>query len=69
MKELQRNLQALGFFEGSIGGNYLTLTEQAVKAYQTARGLTAAEICPESAVDRDRPGFAAVMAGAVFWPG
>ena len=41
VKELQRNLQALGFFEGSIGGNYLTLTEQAVKAYQTARGLTA----------------------------
>ena len=41
VKELQRNLQTLGFFEGSIGGNYLTLTEQAVKAYQTARGLTA----------------------------
>ena len=41
VKELQRNLQALGFFEGSIGGNYLTLTEQAVRAYQSARGLTA----------------------------
>ena len=41
VKELQRNLQALGFFEGNIGGNYLTLTEQAVRAYQSARGLTA----------------------------
>ena len=41
VKELQRNLQALGFFEGSIGGNYLTLTEQAVRAYQSARGLMA----------------------------
>ena len=40
VKELQRNLQALGFFDGNIGGNYLTLTEQAVRDYQQARGLT-----------------------------
>jgi len=41
VKALQRKLKELGYFTGSIGGNYLTLTEGAVKAFQEANGLKA----------------------------
>lgn len=41
VKALQRKLRDLGYFTGNIGGNYLTLTETAVKAFQSAHGLTA----------------------------
>ncbi|MBQ8954471.1 MAG: peptidoglycan-binding protein, partial [Clostridia bacterium] len=41
VKALQRKLKELGYFTGNIGGNYLTLTEGAVKAFQQANGLTA----------------------------
>ena len=41
VKALQRKLSELGFFTGNIGGNYLTLTQAAVEAYQKALGLTA----------------------------
>ena len=41
VKALQRALQKLGYFTGSIGGNYLNQTEEAVRAYQLGNGLTA----------------------------
>ena len=41
VKALQRALRKLGYFTGSIGGNYLTQTEEAVRAYQLGSGLTA----------------------------
>ena len=39
VKTLQRRLQALGYFDGSIGGNYLTKTTSAVKSFQAAIGM------------------------------
>ncbi|MBR0464485.1 MAG: SpoIID/LytB domain-containing protein [Clostridia bacterium] len=39
VKALQRRLKQMGYFTGEIGGNYLTLTETAVKAWQRANGL------------------------------
>ena len=39
VKELQRGLKALGFFPGSIGGNYLEITTNAVRAFQRKHGL------------------------------
>ena len=41
VKVIQRKLKELGYFDGSIGGNYLTKTEAAVKAFQSANGMTA----------------------------
>ena len=40
VKALQRKLKELGYFTGSIGGNYLTITPTAVEDYQRANGLT-----------------------------
>ncbi|MEG1605895.1 MAG: peptidoglycan-binding protein [Clostridia bacterium] len=40
VKKLQRRLQELGYFTGSIGGNYQQLTIDAVKRFQNALGLT-----------------------------
>ncbi|MGI6172944.1 MAG: peptidoglycan-binding domain-containing protein [Christensenellales bacterium] len=39
VKRLQKRLKALGYFSGSIGGNYLTLTTDAVKLFQKTLGL------------------------------
>ncbi|MDL2205902.1 peptidoglycan-binding protein [Eubacteriales bacterium OttesenSCG-928-N13] len=39
VKTLQRRLKALGYFNGSIGGNYLDLTETAVKKFQKKIGV------------------------------
>lgn len=39
VKKLQTRLKALGWFNGSIGGNYLTLTKQAVIDFQEAAEL------------------------------
>ena len=39
VKKLQRRLKALEWFSGEIGGNYKTLTTQAVKDFQKAAGL------------------------------
>ena len=41
MADLQSKLKTLGFFHGNIGGNYLTLTRNAVVAFQQAKGLYA----------------------------
>lgn len=40
VKALQQRLKDLGFFDGDVGGNYLTKTEAAVKRFQKALGLT-----------------------------
>ena len=45
VKEIQRRLKTLGYFSGTIGGNYLTKTETAVKAFQKAAHLTVDGIC------------------------
>ena len=39
IKKLQTRLKALGYFDGDIGGNYLTKTTTAVKAFQAMLGL------------------------------
>jgi len=41
VKKLQTRLKALGWFGGTIGGNYLTRTTQAVKDFQSAAKLEA----------------------------
>ncbi len=38
VKALQRRLKELGYFSGTIGGNYLTKTTAAVKLFETALG-------------------------------
>ena len=40
VKKLQERLQELGYFTGIIGGNYQSLTQSAVAAFQTAAKLT-----------------------------
>lgn len=39
--DLQQKLASLGFYNGPITGYYASLTEAAVKAFQTAHGITA----------------------------
>lgn len=39
IERIQRRLKALGYFDGNIGGNYLTKTQMAVEAFQEAAGL------------------------------
>jgi peptidoglycan hydrolase-like protein with peptidoglycan-binding domain len=38
--ELQKKLKAGGFFSGSVTGTYGSLTEAAVKKFQSAHGIT-----------------------------
>jgi len=45
VKTIQRRLKDLGWFNGNIGGNYLTLTTEAVKAFQLAAGLQVDGVC------------------------
>jgi len=40
VKALQTRLKELGYFNGTIGGNFGTITRDAVKAFQSAAGLT-----------------------------
>lgn len=48
VKVIQRQLKALGYFTGNIGGNYLSLTEAAVKDFQLQAGLQVDGICDEA---------------------
>ena len=48
VKVIQRRLKALGYFTGNIGGNYLSLTEAAVKAFQLQTGLQVDGVCDEA---------------------
>ena len=41
VKALQAKLKELGYFHGDIGGNYLSITSEAVKAFQRDHGMTA----------------------------
>jgi len=41
VRTLQQNLKTLGFYTGSVTGNYGNLTKEAVAAFQRANGLTA----------------------------
>ncbi len=41
VSRLQATLKLLGFYQGSVDGNYSQLTEQAVISFQTAANLTA----------------------------
>ena len=56
VKVIQRRLKALGFFDGAIGGNYLSKTQAAVEAFQTAAGLHV------NGADCDRVTYKALMA-------
>lgn len=47
VKKIQLRLQELGYFNGTIGGNYLTKTETAVKDFQQANGLQIDGECDE----------------------
>lgn len=40
VKSLQTRLKELGYFNGTVGGNFGSITRDAVKAFQTAAGLT-----------------------------
>ena len=48
VKVIQRRLKAMGYFTGNIGGNYLSLTEAAVKDFQLQAGLQVDGICDEA---------------------
>lgn len=41
VRELQENLNALGYYDGSISGHYGSMTEAAVMKFQRANGLSA----------------------------
>jgi peptidoglycan hydrolase-like protein with peptidoglycan-binding domain len=51
VKELQTRLKALGYFDGSIGGNFSTRTSSAVKAFQKASGLKATGVASVSLME------------------
>jgi peptidoglycan hydrolase-like protein with peptidoglycan-binding domain len=48
VKQLQQRLKELGYFTASVGGNYLTETSKAVKAFQDALGLDTTGIATAS---------------------
>ncbi len=52
VKKLQRRLKALGFFTGSIGGNFLTLTDDAVRAFKAAAGMKDTSIVSQTVWNR-----------------
>jgi len=51
VKKVQTRLKELNYFTGSIGGNYLELTQSAVAAFQSAAKLTANGICDEKTLN------------------
>lgn len=73
VKDIQRRLKELGYFDGAIGGNYLSRTKSAVAAFQLANGLQVDGICDkvtygklfsenaESVHTDDRPAYAKEM--------
>ena len=52
VKKIQRRLKELGYFNGEIGGNYLTKTETAVKEFQKDNGLQIDGECDEITYNR-----------------
>ena len=45
VKKVQRRLAELGYYTGAVGGNYQSMTQAAVAAFQQAAGLTADGVC------------------------
>ena len=52
VKKLQKRLRALGYFTGSIGGNFLDLTDAAVRAFQKDAGLKQNGVVTQAVWDR-----------------
>lgn len=52
VKELQQRLKVLGYFGGTIGGNYLSKTKTAVAAFQLENGLQVDGICDKATWDK-----------------
>lgn len=52
VKTIQARLKDLGYFDGSVLGNYLTKTKAAVEAFQTAAGLHVDGICDAATLNR-----------------
>ena len=52
VKTIQRRLEELGYFSGTIGGNYLSKTKAAVEAFQLANGLQVDGVCDEETYNR-----------------
>jgi len=48
VKSLQARLKELGYFTGTVGGNYLDLTRAAVSAFQTVAKMTATGIADQA---------------------
>ena len=42
---LQKKLRSLGYFDGEIGGNYLDLTQRAVRRFEKANGYEMTNYC------------------------
>ena len=51
VKKVQSRLKELGFFAGTIGGNYMALTQSAVAAFQAAAKLTATGVADAQTLD------------------
>ena len=47
VEKLQERLKVLGYFSGTVGGNYLDLTRSAVASFQAAAGITTSGIADE----------------------
>lgn len=47
VSKIQARLKELGYFAGTVGGNYLDLTKAAVSSFQAAAGLTTTGVCDE----------------------
>ena len=52
VKKIQRRLKELNYFDGTIGGNYLTKTQTAVKDFQKDNGLQIDGECDEVTYNR-----------------
>ena len=49
--KIQERLKELGYFTGTVGGNYLDLTKAAVAAFQDAADLSTTGICDEKTLN------------------
>ena len=52
VEKVQARLKELGYFSGTVGGNYLDLTRAAVVAFQAAAGLDSTGVCDEKTLTK-----------------